>query len=337
MTFFKKIIAVILLIAVNTTVVFAGNQKFKSPVNQTITSYDRAHIENEVVYNVIINGERINKTVKVNEYSAKSFDCMSMRDFVESVGGSFEWHKENISDEWDVELGGFKIFNTEFKIKGRGISNLPHNEGYPINIYQYIDGKEVCLNLGIYTESANAKLINNELYISLKDIRGILPRLGYIYNLDKDSKTLNIKSYDFETEKSFMLKKFPSRKFESNKYSDINKPKDYEELSLTGDLYCYDLFEDEALLTRFVEINYNKLIDNEFKPIYSVGENQEQYYKNLFQAAYSTYMDDINVDYDTDLDAYIIYNHDYKNSNWINNSYKILVVRKFDNMILFQI
>lgn len=65
-------------------------------------------------------------------------------------------------------------------------------------------------------------------------------------------------------------------------------------------------------------------------------QDNEDFYKNLFQANYRKFIDNIYIEYDNDLDSYIIYNKNFKNVDEIDNTYKIMVIRKFDNMILYK-
>lgn len=215
------------------------------------------------------------------------------------------------------------------------LDNIPeiYMYDFPIDLYMIMDGKEIPLTMGGMSSSMFTKLNDNTIYINIRNLRKLLPRMGYLINADDKNFSINVKSYDFNKEKEIFLKTFPVEKFGESWYSKKYDRYLYEEYF--NFYLCDDFYFNQYNCTEAIEDSYKVYIDNNYRQMYSY--DNEKAYKDLLQAAYYTYIDDeIKVKYDEDLDAYIIYNKEYDNVSKLDDTYKILVVRKYDNMIMFQ-
>ena len=71
---------------------------------------------------------------------------------------------------------------------------------------------------------------------------------------------------------------------------------------------------------------------------YVVNNNVEEFYKKMFYSRFfSSYRkgDNVYIKYDPHLEAYILTNKDLDINDDINQDWEILVLRKFDNVVLY--
>ena len=69
---------------------------------------------------------------------------------------------------------------------------------------------------------------------------------------------------------------------------------------------------------------------------YVVNNNVDEFYKKMFYSRFSSQDgDNVYIKYDPELDAYILTNKDLNINDELNQDFKILVLRKFDNVILY--
>ncbi len=333
----KKIMCFIMLICFafsNVSLSFAKDVKM--PVEFYYPTVKE--IENELSilnYSLNLNGNTVSDNILVRRYSPYVGDYVSLRQVITALGGNIEW-KPNRETR---ELATFEIFNEKYVLKLADcigwIDNIPeiYIYSFPIDLYMIMDGKEIPLTMGGMSSSMFTKFIDNTNYVSLCDLRKLLPRMGYLINADDKNFSINVKSYDFNKEKEIFLNTFPAEKFGKSWYSQEYDRYIYEK-NLNFYL-CADFYFNQYNCTEAVEDSYKVYIDNNYRQMYSYGN--EKAYKDLLQAAYYTYTDDeLKVKYNKDLDAYIVYNKEYDNVSKLDDTYKILVVRRYDNMIMFQ-
>lgn len=308
-----------------------ADTKITEKISSEVTEYELTNKIKSVKYDIIFNGERINETITVDEYSANVGDFVSLREFVEAMGGTIVWNPNPKTRE----LGYFEIFGIRYKYTSHyPFDDIPDIEtAFAITLYRVDDDKDVMMLMSSVVESMYTKFTDGRIYIRFTSIRRLLPRMGYLFNLDKNNRTFNIKSYDFEKEKNTVLDKFPIEKFGENIYG-----KKYIDIYYDTVIYSQmDLFLKQVEDTEAMENRYFNYIDKDFKHLYVVKDNIYDFYKGMLEAVNLTYFDsEVKVDYDKELDAYIIYNKDFRNTDELDFSYKILVIRKYDNMILYK-
>lgn len=283
-------------------------------------------------YKVIINNIDIGKSIEVNEYNPSEGTFISLREFVQILDGNIEWRPD-----YDTNyLGSFQVsyykynFYSQFKLNSYEDKELY----FPITITLEETDKDIIIPMNPWSESVNAKYVNDKIYIPITSVRAILPRMGCLFNINKNNKLISIKDYDFEQEKDLLLKKYPPEKFDGgmydNKYEDIV-------LDTTGLYYFQDFFTYQNNTTLNIENNYFDYIDCNYQRCYEIDKNDSVFLKNILQAAYMMWInEEIITNYDKELDAYVIYNKDFQNIEKLDDSYKILIVRKYDNMILYK-
>jgi hypothetical protein len=322
-------------------------------------TYGRNWIEEEKfdssVCDVNFKGEDTGKQVSV-VYNGNKGAFISLQDFAEAVGGSYTPSRKY--DYFGTNMGEFEIFGKKFVMETR--NTLGKDEELKsvfmnMYVYTYEDNKKILLQFNSYTMDGTFLFVDNIPYFCTDYYRTILPRIGYLVNLDIEGKTLNIKKYNFEEEKKMMLRRFSSKKFDTgvvcNLYAEEYKQK-YEKFDSIivnrkhpvriGGLCEYsDFFVKQDALTRNTKALAWKYV-SDFHDNYYLGiiDTSEDYYKDMFKVAYrDADIDnkDITVEYDSALDAYIIYNKDYKEADSLDRSYKILVVRGFDGMTLYKL
>lgn len=318
----------ILIILTSSSILADTNIKEKTSIDSNIGEND--NLLNSVKYNLMVNGENTGRTITINEYSSKVGDFVSLREFVEVMGGNIKWKP----DSETRQLGDFEFLGTKYKYFSHySFDEIPDIENsFAINLFMTIEDKDVNILMSNWVESMYTKFTNNTIYIRLKDIRRLLPRMGYLFNVDRESQCFNIKSYDFEKEKKFILEEFPIEKFGKGIYGN-----EYSGITMDSDTYWLsDLFLKQAEESENLEAKYYDYIDTDFKSMYTLKNNINEFYKGMLEAATLTYYsDEIKINYNKNLDAYIVCNKDYKNVDILDTTYKILVVRKYDNMILY--
>lgn len=308
-------------------------------------------------YDVTIEGEKIGKTINIHQYIPSVGEYIELREFVEALGGTITWEKPN-SESYD--LGYFELLGSKYKYKshfsqvelGYLEDDTKINDyaaiNYPINIYMCNNDNDsyIHIPMGNQVENINGKFVNNHIYIQMDKLRGVLSRVGYLYNIDDETKTFNVKKYDFNVEKELMLKKFPKEKFGNGLYGQMNGEEfenivyyptiDEETGKYKEEASFSDYFVNQNNWTNLMESNYIQYFDIYYQKLHTVHNDIEKYYKNLLQSTYLYYYDNIILSYDSDLDAYIVSNKDFSGVEKIDETYAILVVRKFDNMILYR-
>lgn len=326
----KRLLLCLIVIIFNFNFV-AADTKITEKVSTETTESELYNKIRSVKYDITMNGENTNKTISVDEYSPNVGDFVSLREFVEVMGGTIEW----APDPETRVLGYFEIFGTKYKYTSHyPFDDIPDMEtAFAITLYRVDDDKDVMISMSSAVESMYTKFINGRIYIRFTSIRRLLPRMGYLFNLDKNNRTFNLKTYDFDKEKNLVLTKFPVEKFGESIYG-----KTYAGISeFSGEYGEMDLFLKQADDTEFMEYRYSNYIDSDFKRLYVVNDNEYDFYKGMLEAQNLTYFDtEVKVDYDNELDAYIVYNKDFRNVDELDFSYKILVIRKYDNMILYK-
>ena len=281
-------------------------------------------------YSIVINGEDTGKTINVREYDARVGDFVSLREFVEVLGGSITWEP----NEETKYLGKFEFLNKEYKY----YSHYPFDDtkdmenAFALDLFMIMEDKDVNILMNGMVESVYTKCVDGKIYIRIKSLRRLLPRMGYLFNLDKENLCFNIKAYDFESEKKLVNEKFPVDKFGNGLYG-----RNYNGIVLDGKTYWLsDLFCEQSSQNESLEQKYFDYINNDFTVGYIIKEEDKNtFYRGVFEALTLTKFDDVYIDYDEELDAYIIYNKNFYDVESLDKTYKILAIRKFDNMVLY--
>ena len=202
-----------------------------------------------------------------------------------------------------------------------------------------MDNKDVQMHMSALASTMYLKLVDNRLYINVNDIRELLPRMGYLFNIDKENKVINIKKYDFEKEKRLMLEKFPYEKYGDSFYNkEYDKYKMINQGYKSGEYSCEDMFYEQMRDTEDMEMRCFEYIDCKINFGYVINNNVEEFYKKMFYSRFfSSYRkgDNVYIKYDPDLEAYILTNKDLNINDDINQDWEILVLRKFDNVVLY--
>lgn len=325
-------IFLIFYIIVNSIMVYGNDVSMIKKISQPLNIEELTTKIGVNKYDITVNGKNIEKTIEMYEYSNKVGDFISLREIIEALGGVIEW---NPNDD-TKELGYFELLGRRYYYEsGISIDNLDIDlETYfPINLYTYMDDNKVLLTMSSSLESMSSRLIGDRIYINITALRRLLPRMGYLVNINGEEKTLNIKEYDFNYERELVLRKFPIKKFGKSYYGD-----EYEEYTLlySDEYFCFDFFCEQVGATETIEQNYYDYVNSEFRQLFVIKFDNIKFYKDMLQVAHGNYIDDeIYVDYDEELDAYIIYNKDFTKVDYIDDSYKILVLRRYDNMVLY--
>lgn len=328
----KKFFIVILILSVifNVSIVLASSR-----------GIDIDKVEHQlgtVKYDIKIDGVNSNKSINVREFDPEVGDYVSLRAFVEALGGSIEWEPNDLNkDLGKFELLGYK-YTMELDSCLSSIHEIPNKyyEYYlPINLYTEVDGKKIVFNMNNWINAISVRFENDTIYINITSLRRLLPKMGYLINFNKDDKSVNLKTYNFDDEKRIVLEKFPIEKFDLSYYSDS-----YEEyIEDTRDpniYYCYDIFSKQARSTEDIESRYLKNVAPTYKSMYYCDNPDENFYKELFKGLLTDSENiELSVKYDEDIDAYIIFNKPYDDVSVLDETYKIMAVRKYDNMIMY--
>lgn len=335
----KRVIYIlcIILTFISCVNAFAEERKMVYRVGmEAVTDSEYNNIIGRKNYSLTLNGEANGKSITVLEYASKVGDFISLREFVEAIGGKIEWNPNKDTDE----LGYFELFGRRFKYTAVHWEDFKNSENsFRIYLSMFEDNEEVMLSMNPWSEELFTKVENNKIYIGVNSLNYILPRIGYIFNINKNAQTFNIKSYDFEKEKKYMLEMFPIEKVHRNDYA--AEYNDYIGPSKNSDAmrYCFDIFHEQIGVNVNIKKYYRLFIDDDYKDGYFTDD--ENFYKGMLQASYGEYIDEeIYIDYDEELESYIVYNEAFKidSGNFKNTAeYKIIVIRKFDSMILFRL
>ena len=328
---FLNIILIVFIIIMSLNCVYADTPiNLGEKLSSVYTIDERKSVIGKTEYNITLNGKDIVKTINVNEYVPCEGDYISLREFVEALGGKIEWDPCFETNY----LGYFEILGTKYEYRSFWPMGSEFDNELAFNIILSTDmqGENVVISMNGWTEALYAKFVDNTIYIPITSLRRLLPRMGYLFNIDKEERTFNIKAYDFEKEKELMLEKFPVEIFGKSMYG-----KEYVGVFQdSGEYYCDDFFDYQATATESYENRYYDYLDDSYRSMYALNNNAEEVLKNMLQAAYFTLIDDkIKVNYDEELEAYIVYNKDYFNVEKLDNTYKIIVIRKYDNMVLY--
>ena len=315
-------------VIVNVQLTFANTE-----ANTNLTKSD--------LYQVNFDNKELSSNVKVCNFEGSDDYFVSLREVIEALGGSIEWTPNYNS----YSLGYFELLGSKYEYESAFLldpenENVKYKEEYcPIDIYTNIDGHKTILTMSGSTEALIARFVDNKIYIDVTTFRCLLPRMGYLINFDSNLKVMNVKKYDYSKEKELILKKFPVETFWKGFYGE-----EYESstLAYTNEWYCWDMCLDQVGDTEALEESYKENIDNEYKKMFFIGYDNKLAYKNMLKAIsfisrnkFDVDVNNLNIQYDKDLDAYIIYDKDYTQISELDDSYKILVIRCFDNMILF--
>lgn len=270
------------------------------------------------------------KNIIIHRYSSKVGDFVSLREMVESLGGNIIWEP----DYETKTLGYINFLGSNYIYKSHySLDEIPDIKSqFAIDIYKLDGDKKILVPMSNGVESMYTKFIDGKIYMRFSSLRYLMPRSGYIFNVDEKNSSFNIKNYNFNSEKDLLLTKFPVSKFGKSLYG--NTDTDYYPIFGKNMYYCGDVFAQQVSDTENMEKNYFNYIDTNFRRCYV--QDNEDFYKNLFQANYRKFIDNIYIEYDNDLDSYIIYNKNFNDVDEIDNTYKIMVIRKFDNMILYK-
>lgn len=354
----KKILSIMLIVfasilSISSVYGKEGEIKDKLPISK-VSWEDEINELNQIKCNVVIDGKSTGKTVTIHQYLPAIGDYIELRELVEALGGTITW---NNPDLFRRNLGEFEIFGSKFKYEsyfskytlidlasGSNVSDYA-SANYPINLFMYdnIEDKYVHIPMSLSSETVCGKLVNNHIYISMDKPRRALPRIGYLCNVDDSSNIFNIKRYDYNAERNLMLKKFPKEKFGMGLYSK-DKNEDYIVYYDSVDKYTSkyikepyydDFFIKQNTTTELIELNYTQYFNTNYRSLYIQHNNTDKYYRDLFQAAYMNYYDNIVLTYDNDLNAYIISNKEFNDIDKLDKSCALLVVREFDNMVLY--
>ncbi len=76
----------ILIILTSSSILADTTIKEKTSIDSNIGEND--NLLNSVKYNLMVNGENTGRTITINEYSSKVGDFVSLREFVEVMGGN---------------------------------------------------------------------------------------------------------------------------------------------------------------------------------------------------------------------------------------------------------
>ena len=347
----KKVFALIGMALVIFTSSVYGSTPIESSKskNQKVYSRDeRIKLISSDEFDITIDGQATNKKITINKYIPSVGSYVSLRELVNALGGTIEWDPyfndktENESDGTlerqpyytTKYLGKFSLLGTEYKYYTYfKWGSYEDKETYlPIVITTQYEGKECILPMNAMVETLATKLVDNKIYIPIDALRKrILPRMGYLCNINEEELTFNIKKYDFEKEKALMLNKFPIDQYPYNKYA-----KEYDNIITDTDGITYfinDIFDELDSKTSSVESKCLKYIDEAYRPDYDIF-GSERVLKNYLQAVYLQWIDEeINIEYDNDLEAYIVSSTVNKeDTNEVRECE--IVVRKYDNMVL---
>lgn len=328
----KKFFIVILILSVifNVSIVLASSRGID--INKL------EHQLGTVKYDIKIDGVNSNKSINVREFAPEVGDYVSLRAFVEALGGSIEWEP----NDFNRDLGRFELLGYKYTMKLHTavpsiheIPNKYYEYSLPINIYMEEGGKQVILTMNNWSESMFTRFENDTIYINITSLRRFLPRMGYLINFNKDDKSVNLKTYNFDDEKRIVLDKFPVEKFDLSYYSDSYE--EYRKDTLYPNTYYHhDIFEMQACGAEEIESRYLKNVDPTYKSMYYCDNPDENFYKELFKGLLTDSENiELSVKYDEDLDAYIIFNKPYDDVSVLDKTYKIMAVRKYDNMIMY--
>lgn len=326
-----KIICVLCFVLLISANCFGDEISITEKLSSPSTESEQKTETGQTEYTIMFDNKDTGKKITIHEYSPKIGDVISFRAFIEAMDGSIRWEPNTETRH----LGYFEFLGSEYRYESHyDLYNISNKETqFAINIYKLVGEKEILLGMSNGVESMYTKFIDNTIYVRLNSLRRLMPRMGYIFNIDKKNKTFNIKTYDFNSEKEILLSKFPVEKFGKGfygkEYSGYSPAYTKENL-----YYCNDVFEDQVSDTETMESRYYNYINQNYKNCYI--QDKDEFYKDLLQAEYLTFIDDVKIYYDKDLDAYIVYNKDFMNVNKLDHSYKILVVRKFDNMLIYK-
>ena len=307
---------------------------------------------NPYAYKIIADGENTDKVIDV--YDSAGGNWVSLRQLVESMGGSIKW-------DFDIDkdlcyLGTFNLFGYEYTYfcEHRFDSDLFDNRyNFNLEIFMNQDGKNLHIDVTPWSTALPARYIDDTIYVYIGIVPALFPRNGYLGSFNIKDYTFNVKKYDFEKEKSLMIEKFPEEKLSNNNNYYTWEFEGYAE----DDSYIYeaygDFFGGKKIYNNYFEFEifdriyrrtlnymsfYANYVDPHYENVYFTTENpNEQLYKDLFKACYLDDFEeyDIKVRYDEDLEAYVVYNKEYENADKIDDSYAIAVIRKFDNAVLF--
>ena len=96
------------------------------------------------------------------------------------------------------------------------------------------------------------------------------------------------------------------------------------------------MFYEQMRDTEAMEMYCFNYIDCKINFGYVVNNNIEEFYKKMFFSRFSSRNgDNVYIKYDPDLEAYILTNKDLDINDDINQDWEILVLRKFDNVVLY--
>lgn len=344
----KKIICTMLAVFALCSVAY-GDYNFRDYKlkDAVVTLEDQHKILESDVYKVNLDGKELDKTVLVNEYKPYVSGHLALRDFVEALGGTVTWnpnYSEWGDDEKNWKLGSFELFGWKYDFTSS--NNYLLEGGFKdfeyalqVELYTKMDNKDVQMQMSTLASTMYLKLVDNRLYINVNDIRELLPRMGYLFNIDKENKVINIKKYDFEKEKQLMIEKFPYEKYGDSFYNkEYGKYEMIDQGYKAGDYSCEDMFYAQMRDTENMEMKCFNYIDCKINFGYVVNNDVDEFYKKMFYSEFfSSYRNGENVyiKYDPDLDAYILTNKDLDINDKLNQDFKILVLRKFDNVILY--
>lgn len=335
----KKLIILlinILIITANLNIVYGNtSMEMSERIKDFPTDEERMKVQDTNNFNIYINGENTGETISILGFIPYEGDYMPLRDFVEKLGGKIEWDPYyDIETEYYGYLGWFELFGTKYTYESNLVLNTSDMKMYYyIRLSTNINGKETVIGMSLTTEDLFCKMIDNRIYIPIGAARKLLPRMGYLCSIDKDNSTLSIKEYDFEKEKEIMCSKFPEEKFDKSIYNTEFDGSFYYD----GEYYCDDAFTEQIDDTVTYENRYSDYIDSSYKSIYVVNKDVDTFMKNMLQAACLMHIDDeITVEYDDELEAYVVYNKDFRSAESLDNTYNIIVIRKYDNMVLYR-
>lgn len=350
----SKIIFIIVIFAI-TSCVYADEVMMINTLPKPQYTFEDGRNELDcITYNLVMNGTPTRKIINIHQY-VDNDEYVDLREFVESLGGRMTKEMYSFSG---YNIGYFELLGSRYKYVSHFSKNtLKDLEtdskvknyaaiNYPINFFKYDKNCHNYIHIPTnISENMRGKLVNNRIYVQMDRMIYILYRIGYLYNFDDETKTFNVKKYDFNAEKELMYKKFPVGKFGYGLYKEANG-KDFENIVYhpsvdieTGkymeEPFFNDVFDNMINNGKYMETNYIKYFDANYQSMHVVHKDADTFYKNLLEATYGYYYDDAIVKYDNDLDAYIVSNKDFSGVDELDKTYRILVVRKFDNMPLY--
>lgn len=294
-------------------------------------------INSQIVYKLEDESNGVNESINIYDY--EDCYCVSLREIIELLGGDISWNYNKNTQQ----LGTINIYGKQYDYYSHlaldSYTNNSKEESFPITFYLVDNNIAYCIPLSSYAESLFANYIDGKIYIPVSSLRDLFPRIGYLVGLDTTEKIIYFKEYDSEIEKKKIMTKFPVEQYGNNFYSQDDK----EPFELFHDYLPYEhtyysniSYDKQAAMTKQILVNCNKMFGISLTHYNDI--KNDEFYKYIFKACYQI-NDDINIfiNYDSDIEAYVIANFDYITQKKINSDCKLIIVRKIDDMILLMI